>query len=40
MFSLPSGDEGVEGRSDANPIYLSSVTVTEFDTLLQYLFKG
>jgi len=40
MFSLPHGDEGVEGRSDAEPIFLSSVTAFEFDTLLQYLFRG
>jgi len=40
MFSLPHGDDEVEGRSDANPIYLSGVTALEFGTLLQYLFKG
>jgi len=40
MFSLPHGNDEVEGRSDANPIYLSGVTELEFGTLLQYLFKG
>jgi len=41
MFSLPCGDgEVVEGRSETNPIYLPSVTVVEFETLLQYLFEG
>jgi len=40
MFSLPHGDGGVEGRSDAEPIHLSSITVLEFETLLQYLFRG
>ena len=40
MFLLPSRDGKVEGRSDENPIYLSGVTVLEFDSLLQYLFKG
>jgi hypothetical protein len=41
LFSLPHGvGEIVEGRSEANPIYLPSVTVVEFETLLQYLFEG
>jgi hypothetical protein len=40
MFSLPHGDEVVEGRSDEKPIHLPSVTLLEFDTLLQYLFRG
>lgn len=41
--SLSRGDcdgEEIEGKSKANPIYLSSVTVLEFETLLQYLLKG
>ena len=37
---LPCGDDEVDGKSDENPIYLSDVTVLEFGTLLQYLFKG
>jgi hypothetical protein len=45
MFSLPPGEGEagstvVEGASDANPIYLSGVTLVEFETLLQYLRKG
>jgi hypothetical protein len=43
MFSLPRGDRDgvvIEGTSDTNPIYLSSVTVLEFETLLQCLLKG
>jgi hypothetical protein len=41
LFSLPLGvGEIVEGRSEANPINLPSVTVVEFETLLQYLFEG
>lgn len=41
MFSLPPGDgKVIEGRSDANPIYLSSVTVIELEMLIQYLFNG
>ncbi len=42
MFSLPhgAGEAAVEGTSDANPIYLSGVTVFEFQTLLRYFYKG
>jgi hypothetical protein len=44
MFSLPSGAKvgsTVEGHgaSDANPIFLSDVTVLEFETLLQFFYK-
>lgn len=43
MFSLPHGDHDggvIEGKFDANPICLASVTVLEFETLLQCLLKG
>jgi len=41
MFSLPVGDgTTAEGRSDANPIYLSGVTTLEFETLLRYSYEG
>ena len=42
MFSLPSGAKvgsTVEGASDANPIFLSDVTVLEFETLLRFFYK-
>jgi len=46
MFSLPRGtppadaSTGAEGASDANPIFLSSVTVLEFEALLRYFYKS
>jgi hypothetical protein len=43
MFSLPQGAQvgsmAAEGTSDANPIYLSSVTELEFETLLRFFYK-
>jgi hypothetical protein len=45
MFSLPRGtlpadaSTGAEGASDANPIFLSGVTVLEFEALLRYFYK-
>ena len=45
MYSLPripneAGTAAVEGASDENPIYLSGVTELEFETLLQYFYRG
>ena len=42
MFSLPPGSEvgsTVEGASNANPIFLSNVTVLEFKALLQFFYE-
>ncbi|KAI0251875.1 hypothetical protein BJV78DRAFT_1207408 [Lactifluus subvellereus] len=42
MFSLPLGSmdgSTAEGTCDTNPIYLSGVTVLEFETLLQYFYN-
>ena len=43
MFSLPRrteiGSTAAEGTSDENPIFLSSVTVLEFETLLRFFYK-
>jgi len=45
MYSLPripneDGAAAVEGAADENPIYLSGVTELEFETLLQYFYRG
>jgi len=45
MFSLPrcaqdSSTAAPEGTSDANPIYLASVTELEFETLLRFFYKS
>ncbi|KAF8480089.1 hypothetical protein DFH94DRAFT_740239 [Russula ochroleuca] len=43
MFSLPRVSKVgsiVEGASDANPIFLSDVTVLEFETLLRFFYKS
>ena len=44
VFSLPretgeAGGAAIEGASDANPIYLSGVTVLEFETLLRFFYR-
>jgi hypothetical protein len=42
MFSLPrepTDSSSAEGTCDTNPIYLSGVTVLEFETLLQYFYN-
>jgi hypothetical protein len=42
MFSLPRGanvGSTAEGASDANPIFLSGVTVLEFETLLRFFYE-
>jgi len=41
MFSLPVKDgRNADGMSDASPIHLSGVTVLEFETLLQFSYRG
>ena len=40
MFACPSTDEGKEGVDDARPIHLPGVTRREFETLLDYFYKG
>jgi hypothetical protein len=43
MFSLPHGAKvgsTAEGAFDTNPIFLSDVTVLEFETLLQFFYKS
>src|SRR5882762_2875371 len=40
MFLCPPRQEGVEGGTDATPIPLPGVTRHEFETLLNYLYKG
>ncbi|KAJ6508362.1 hypothetical protein C8R45DRAFT_967169 [Mycena sanguinolenta] len=38
MFTLPQGDNDIEGRSDANPIVLTGDTVSEFRHFLWALY--
>ena len=40
MFACPSPDEGKEGLDDTRPIHLPGVTRREFETLLDYFYKG
>ncbi|THH19334.1 hypothetical protein EW146_g1807 [Bondarzewia mesenterica] len=38
MFSIPPGEEGVEGESDTAPIVLPEITQQEFEALLDFLY--
>lgn len=40
MFGCPIPDEGKEGMDDIRPIHLPGVTRREFQTLLDYFYKG
>ena len=37
MFSLPAPENGQDGQWDAQPIELKSITVEEFDPLVELL---
>ena len=40
MFACPSTDEGKEGVDDTKPIHLPGITRREFETLLDYFYRG
>ena len=38
MFTVPSGDNAVEGQSDGRPLVLESIEADEFRSLLRVMF--